>query len=65
MGKVLSGVIGLVNQAVEDKDEANKLKAQLTQVWNPSGLAFINPHPISQSPFIKEWGFVIGYGSVV
>jgi hypothetical protein len=33
VGKVIDGVVGLVDEAVEDKDEANKLKAQLTTVF--------------------------------
>lgn len=38
VGKVLEGVIGLVDQAVEDKDEANKLKAQLEQIFKNADL---------------------------
>jgi hypothetical protein len=33
VGKVIDGVVGLVDEAIEDKDEANKLKAQLTTVF--------------------------------
>lgn len=38
VGKVLDGVIGLVDQVVEDKDEANKLKAQLELVFKNADL---------------------------
>lgn len=38
VGKVLDGVIGLVDEAIEDKDEANKLKAQLEQVFKQADL---------------------------
>ena len=38
IGKVLSGVIDLVDKSIEDKDERNKIKSQLTQVFNTSDL---------------------------
>lgn len=38
IGKVFDGLFGLVDQAVEDKDEANKLKAQLEQVFKNADL---------------------------
>lgn len=38
VGKVLEGVIGLVDQAVMDKDKANELKAQLEQVFKNADL---------------------------
>jgi len=38
VGKILDGVIGLVDKAVLDKDEAEKLKTQLTEVFNKSDL---------------------------
>jgi len=38
IGKILDGVIGLVDKAVLDKDEAEKLKAQLTEIFNKSDL---------------------------
>jgi len=38
VGKVLEGVIGLVDQAVEDKDKANELKAQLEHVFKNADL---------------------------
>ena len=38
VGKVLNNVLGLVDQAVEDKDEAKKIKADLTKVFNNSDL---------------------------
>ena len=38
VGKILDGVIGLVDKAVLDKDEAGRLKAQLTEVFNKSDL---------------------------
>jgi len=38
VGKILDGVIGLVDKAVLDKDEAERLKAQLTEVFNKSDL---------------------------
>ena len=38
IGKVLNGVLGLVDEAVEDKDEANRLKAQLTNVFQNADL---------------------------
>lgn len=38
VGDVLKGVIGLVDEAIEDKDEANKLKAQLSTVFNNADL---------------------------
>ncbi|MHC4640109.1 MAG: 3TM-type holin [Planctomycetota bacterium] len=38
VGKVLEGVIGLIDQAVTDKDEANKLKAQMIGVFQNADL---------------------------
>lgn len=38
IGSVLKGVIGLIDEVVEDKDEANKLKAQLTMVFAQADL---------------------------
>jgi len=38
VGKVLDGVFGLVDQVVEDKDEKNKLKAQLEHVFRNADL---------------------------
>lgn len=38
VGKILEGVIGLVDQVIEDKDKATQLKAQLTEVFNKSDL---------------------------
>ena len=38
VGKVLEGIIGLVDQAVEDKDKANELKAQLEEVFKNADL---------------------------
>ena len=38
VGEVIKGVLGLVDEVVEDKDEANKLKAQLQTVFNNSDL---------------------------
>ncbi|MCK5606200.1 hypothetical protein KAR91_30150 [Candidatus Pacearchaeota archaeon] len=38
VGEIVKGVFGLVDQAVEDKDEANKLKAQLQTVFNNSDM---------------------------
>jgi len=38
VGKILDGVIGLVDKAVLDKDEAERLKVQLTEVFNKSDL---------------------------
>ena len=32
LGKIIEGIIGLVDQAVEDKDEANRIKAELTKM---------------------------------
>lgn len=39
VGKILSGVIGLVDDAVEDKDEKNRIKADLTKVFEQSDLS--------------------------
>jgi len=38
VGDVLKGIIGLVDEVVEDKDEANKLKAQLSTVFASADL---------------------------
>jgi len=38
VGKVIDGVIGLIDQVVEDKDEANKLKAQMIAVFQNADL---------------------------
>jgi len=38
IGKVLDGAINLIDQFVEDKDEANKIKATLTEVFNKSDM---------------------------
>jgi hypothetical protein len=38
VGKVIDGVIGLIDQVVEDKDEANKLKAQMITVFQNADL---------------------------
>jgi len=61
IGKVLDGVIGLVDQAVEDKDKANELKAQLTQVFNTADLTKFTQQLQSQTDIIvaeatgKSW----------
>ena len=61
IGKVLDGVIGLVDQAVEDKDKANELKAQLTQVFNDADLTKFTQQLQSQTDIIvaeatgKSW----------
>jgi hypothetical protein len=39
IGKILSGVVGLVDEAVEDKDEANRIKADLTKVFETADLS--------------------------
>ena len=38
VGKLLGGVIDLVDDAVEDKDHANDIKAQLTEVFEKADL---------------------------
>jgi hypothetical protein len=38
VGKVLGGVLDLVDEAVEDKDEKNRIKAELTKVFERSDL---------------------------
>lgn len=38
VGKVLSGVLDLVDQGVEDKDKANQLKAELTKAFEGGDL---------------------------
>lgn len=38
VGKVLNGVIGIIDQSVEDKDKANQLKAELTTAFNNADL---------------------------
>jgi len=38
VGKVLTGVIDLVSEGIEDKDEANRVTAQLTKVFNSADL---------------------------
>lgn len=38
VGKILGGVVDLVDDAVEDKDEANRIKASLTQVFEKADL---------------------------
>ena len=38
VGKVIDGVVGLIDQVVEDKDEANKLKAQMIAVFQNADL---------------------------
>jgi len=38
VGKIFDGLFGVIDQAVEDKDEANKLKAQLEQVFKNADL---------------------------
>ncbi len=52
IGKVLDGVIGLIDQAVEDKDKANELKAQLTQVFNNADLTKFTQQLQSQTDII-------------
>jgi hypothetical protein len=39
VGKLLGGVIDLVDDAVEDKDEANRIKANLTEVFEKADLS--------------------------
>ena len=39
VGRVFDGLIGLVDEAVEDKDQANQLKADLTKVFENADLA--------------------------
>ena len=61
IGKVLGGVINLVDQVVEDKDEANKLKAKLTEVFNNADLTKFTQQLQSQTDIIvaeatgKSW----------
>lgn len=38
VGNIINGVIGLIDQTVEDKDEANKLKAQMIAVFQQADL---------------------------
>ena len=38
IGKVIDGVVGLIDEVVEDKDEANKLKAQMVAVFQNADL---------------------------
>lgn len=38
VGKVLTGVLDIVDKAVEDKDKANQLKADLTAAFNKTDL---------------------------
>lgn len=38
IGDIINGIFGLVDEAVEDKDEKNKLKASLTEVFNKSDM---------------------------
>lgn len=38
VGKILNGVIGIIDQSVEDKDKANQLKAELTTAFNNADL---------------------------
>jgi len=52
VGKVLDGVIGLVDKSIEDKDERNKLKAQLTQVFNNSDLTKFSEQIRAQASII-------------
>lgn len=52
VGKILDGVIGLVDQAVEDKDEANKLKAQLTEIFNKSDMTKFSEQIKAQAQII-------------
>lgn len=39
VGKLLGGVIDLVDDAVEDKDEANRIKANLSEVFEKADLS--------------------------
>ena len=34
IGKIFDGLFGIIDEAVEDKDEKNKLKADLTKVYS-------------------------------
>lgn len=52
VGKILDGVIGLVDQAVEDKDKANELKAQLTEVFNKSDMTKFSEQIKAQASII-------------
>ena len=61
IGKVIDGVIGLVDQVVEDKDEANKIKATLTEVFNKSDMTKFSEQIQAQAKVIvaeaqsKSW----------
>uniref|UniRef100_A0A6M3J2E2 Putative structural protein n=1 Tax=viral metagenome TaxID=1070528 RepID=A0A6M3J2E2_9ZZZZ len=39
VGKVIDGVLGMIDKSIEDKDEAAALKAKLTEVFNNSDLS--------------------------
>ena len=52
VGKVLDGVIGLIDKTVEDKDERNKLKAQLTEVFNKSDMTKFSEQIKAQADII-------------
>lgn len=66
VGGIINNVIGLVDEVVEDKDEANKLKAQLTEVFNKSDMvkfteqikaqtSIITTEAKSQSWIARNW----------
>ncbi|NIP55190.1 MAG: hypothetical protein GWN00_34180 [Aliifodinibius sp.] len=38
VGNIINGVIGLIDQTIEDKDEANKLKSQMIAVFQQADL---------------------------
>lgn len=52
VGKVIDGIFGLVDQAVEDKDEKNKIKAQLTEIFNKSDLSKFSEQIKAQADII-------------
>lgn len=52
VGKVLDSVIGLVDKAVEDKDEAKRIKADLSKVFDNSDLSKFSEQIQAQAKII-------------
>ena len=61
VGKVIEGALGLIDQVVEDKDKANELKSQLTEVFNKSDMSKFSEQIQAQAKVIvaeaqsKSW----------
>ena len=52
VGKILDGVIGLVDKAVPDRDEARRIKADLSKVFDNSNLSKFSEQIQAQAKII-------------